>query len=46
MYKAVDEAHIDPLWAVIYVLIGIEYAFDVLSNLARKVTGRSVGTTG
>ncbi len=31
-YKAVEELHLDILWSLIYVLIGIEYALEAVQG--------------
>ena len=36
LYKAVEEAHIDPVWTLIYVLIGLEYAMDAVHGTVKK----------
>ncbi len=40
-YKAVEEAHIDPVWTLIYVLIGLEYALDAFHGYALKKPGKA-----
>ena len=31
IYKAAKEFSLDPLWALIYILVGLEYLFDTKS---------------
>ncbi len=31
-YKALEEAHLDILWSLIYILVSIDYVFEVLKG--------------
>ena len=32
-YKALEEAHLDMLWALIYILVSLDYALELVKRL-------------